>query len=1049
MGKVVGMIVRSQFSIAIVGVAVLGLFVASESRAGLFDDFANKAREAVEQTANDLINNAGADKPDQERAANDSPAQESNTAGGAQRTSTNVKRPAYEYGLVKSVQRKLNELGYQAGTPDGAYGPATRRAIERFQSDHGVPVNGIPSPQLEASLDSALQQQGQPAAGDSTAGSSASPSRASGSSGNAAASPIGGDILRPLNLQRVNGKPAFYPLLSPTQDSNIAFRRFIELLIISDRPRLIEMPADKERQRTWCYEIHDFAKRHLTERAWERYFDPANRRGALRSVCGGYWAGASEFEQRRTLQRFVEEVIPSIQAEAARLALPHTVAIVKPGSLPPYDFSRKSFRVNLGELDRNFVTGTHPLGLDNFVVPGYRPTFDLSMPANAAEKLRSRLQQETRRAYDRRHKVARLRWVAEVSLQGLREIVINPGTRHERVQQRMLGRVQAVRLYSDADESFTSPLYTVDQDAFFDEQAYSRVAASGEQKRRQQAHLASLERIDVADFRYMAGAYARAAGGGQSAIDQILDKAHFSNNAFENQKRKDAERPGLLAAYQRVAQDDKGWFIGKLEVGPYDLKRGMFPVRDIDVQDYSTTSSHPIKSALGVRVQLKNFELAELPLPTSIAEQIEKQRGNRAYTDLAFRALLSPVEVDPDDLRRDKRSKRFYFKVHRLEVVYGKNADPRIVDPETVIWTGRGVGQEELAARAAAERAEKAAAHAQQLEQFRARLAECKRQPLDGSRSQCVRRVCVITGDGGLNSQVRGQMVSECDKARDAASQALAAQREAAQARKQAAYEAEQASRKGRRNCERHYQEEGLVQGTTEFRSAVETCMNAPVREPYGPSILGVRLGMSAYDVNRVAKRAMGGSGSKRLSTRESQPFKVGLLFHTRDASHGIAVFLAKSGASSGFNVAGIGRRQYFSDPAPSMDDAIDAMRRTYGKEAWQEGNVLLWSESPDAERCAGVRKFITERGGWSRGWVPPGAGHNDQPRQPLLISADGSPEAYAAYSDCGPLLFAYVNPDADGKLADLALVLFDPQWLAELPRYRFNRGNEDGQLKF
>lgn len=43
---------------------------------------------------------------------------------------------------LKEAQRKLNALGYEAGTPDGKIGEATRQALINFQADRGLPVTG-------------------------------------------------------------------------------------------------------------------------------------------------------------------------------------------------------------------------------------------------------------------------------------------------------------------------------------------------------------------------------------------------------------------------------------------------------------------------------------------------------------------------------------------------------------------------------------------------------------------------------------------------------------------------------------------------------------------------------------------------------------------------------------------------------------------------------------------------------------------------------------------------------------------------------------------
>jgi peptidoglycan hydrolase-like protein with peptidoglycan-binding domain len=44
---------------------------------------------------------------------------------------------------VQAIQRKLNELGYEAGTADGLMGRGTRSAIIAFQQDRGLAATGV------------------------------------------------------------------------------------------------------------------------------------------------------------------------------------------------------------------------------------------------------------------------------------------------------------------------------------------------------------------------------------------------------------------------------------------------------------------------------------------------------------------------------------------------------------------------------------------------------------------------------------------------------------------------------------------------------------------------------------------------------------------------------------------------------------------------------------------------------------------------------------------------------------------------------------------
>lgn len=56
---------------------------------------------------------------------------------------------------VKALQERLRDLGYTV-RPDGDFGPATKRAVVAFQSDHGLGIDGIVGPQTERSLQEAV-----------------------------------------------------------------------------------------------------------------------------------------------------------------------------------------------------------------------------------------------------------------------------------------------------------------------------------------------------------------------------------------------------------------------------------------------------------------------------------------------------------------------------------------------------------------------------------------------------------------------------------------------------------------------------------------------------------------------------------------------------------------------------------------------------------------------------------------------------------------------------------------------------------------------------
>jgi peptidoglycan hydrolase-like protein with peptidoglycan-binding domain len=67
---------------------------------------------------------------------------------------TRAKKPLDLAGSTKitDIQNMLNELGYESGKPDGLMGPRTKTAIQNFQVEANIPVDGRVTPALSATL---------------------------------------------------------------------------------------------------------------------------------------------------------------------------------------------------------------------------------------------------------------------------------------------------------------------------------------------------------------------------------------------------------------------------------------------------------------------------------------------------------------------------------------------------------------------------------------------------------------------------------------------------------------------------------------------------------------------------------------------------------------------------------------------------------------------------------------------------------------------------------------------------------------------------------
>jgi hypothetical protein len=63
-----------------------------------------------------------------------------------------VPRTITDSAFVRSVQQALMDRGYNAGAPDGVWGPNTEDALRRFQSNQGLRATGLLDAQTVAAL---------------------------------------------------------------------------------------------------------------------------------------------------------------------------------------------------------------------------------------------------------------------------------------------------------------------------------------------------------------------------------------------------------------------------------------------------------------------------------------------------------------------------------------------------------------------------------------------------------------------------------------------------------------------------------------------------------------------------------------------------------------------------------------------------------------------------------------------------------------------------------------------------------------------------------
>jgi len=81
-----------------------------------------------------------------------SPPQSGGSSGSSSAPITTTLKLGSKGSQVVTLQKRLNELGYNCGAADGIFGSKTRQAVMAFQKDNGLAVDGIVGPKTIAKL---------------------------------------------------------------------------------------------------------------------------------------------------------------------------------------------------------------------------------------------------------------------------------------------------------------------------------------------------------------------------------------------------------------------------------------------------------------------------------------------------------------------------------------------------------------------------------------------------------------------------------------------------------------------------------------------------------------------------------------------------------------------------------------------------------------------------------------------------------------------------------------------------------------------------------
>lgn len=116
------------------------LAVTSFQQANGLDADGKAGPKTLRRLENLLEGDTGGTAPTGAPTATPAPTQ---AAGGGYAAPTRTLRRGYQGEDVKSVQSRLKELGYYAGSVDGKYGTGSMAAVQLFQAAHGLKVDGL------------------------------------------------------------------------------------------------------------------------------------------------------------------------------------------------------------------------------------------------------------------------------------------------------------------------------------------------------------------------------------------------------------------------------------------------------------------------------------------------------------------------------------------------------------------------------------------------------------------------------------------------------------------------------------------------------------------------------------------------------------------------------------------------------------------------------------------------------------------------------------------------------------------------------------------
>ena len=269
-------------------------------------------------------------------------------------------------------------------------------------------------------------------------------------------------------------------------------------------------------------------------------------------------------------------------------------------------------------------------------------------------------------------------------------------------------------------------------------------------------------------------------------------------------------------------------------------------------------------------------------------------------------------------------------------------------------------------------------------------IADLKKECAASESFDCYKKLCAKvreTGDAGewqsCNTKMQQANAKRIAAIRNAGQKDFTAKL-AEQGRQQ---QNQISSQRSRAACENKFSGQNAkpwmpVKGSPEYTAAVTACLDVPVREPYGPDVLGLRLGMTEVETRDLLRRQQVKGFAQ---STEARPFEEATLQWTREGNHGIGLFFVNNGDKYNKKVAAISRRLYADGNNMTAEQVVGGLREKYGRELWSGSkDTFLWtfpdgSNKASAKMCSGLTKLLEPRAGWTKDW---GGGRSSDSRQ-------------------------------------------------------------------